>query len=344
MALTLAQIVERLGGELAGPGSVSVSRVSTLEAAGPDEIAFLSNARYRAQLESTRAAAVIVSPADAPLTGLPRIVTPNPYAYMARASALLSPAARPAAGVHPAASVHPRACVAPDASVGAGSVVGAEAVVGARAVVGPGCTVGERASIGADSVLHARVSVYDDCVVGARCVLHAGVVVGADGFGFAEEAGRWVKVPQIGRAVLGDDVELGANTCIDRGALGDTVVEEGVKMDNLIQVGHNVVVGAHTAIAACAGIAGSTRVGRHCKIGGAAMIHGHISICDHAVVAAGTMVRKSIDTPGLYDGFFPALPHREWMRNLAHFNRLDEIAEAVRRLQRGRRTEEADES
>jgi UDP-3-O-[3-hydroxymyristoyl] glucosamine N-acyltransferase len=263
---------------------------------------------------------------------------------MARASALLTPERRPAPGVHAHASVHPEARVAADAHVDADSVVGAGAMIGARAVIGPGCTVGDRAAVGEDSVLHARVSVYPDCVVGARCVLHAGVVVGADGFGFAEEAGRWIKVPQVGRAVLGDDVELGANTCIDRGALGDTVVEDGVKMDNLIQVGHNVVVGAHTAIAACAGIAGSTRIGRHCKIGGAAMIHGHISICDHAVVAAGTMVRRSIETPGVYDGFFPALPHREWVKNLAHFNRLDEIAEAVRRLERGRRSEEADES
>lgn len=344
MPLTLAQIVDRLGGELAGPGDVLVSRVSTLDAAGPDELAFLASARYRAQLESTHAAAVILSPADAGLTGRPRIIAPNPYAYMARASALLIPPRQPAPGVHPAAAVHPEAVVAPDASVGPGSALGAGAVVGARAVVGPGCTIGERVSIGADSLLHARVSVYDDCVVGARCVLHSGVVIGADGFGFAEEEGRWIKVPQIGRAVLGDDVELGANTCIDRGALGDTVVEEGVKMDNLIQVGHNVFVGAHTAIAACAGIAGSTRIGRHCKIGGAAMIHGHITICDHAVVAAGTMVRRSIDTPGVYDGFFPALPHREWMKNLAHFNRLHELAEAVRRLQGGRPTEEADES
>lgn len=344
MALTLAQLVERLGGTLVGSGQTRVSRVATLEAAGPDELAFLHNAKYRHQLGTTRAAAVIVAPADAELTERPRIVCANPYAYMARAAALLSPAARPAPGVHPGASVHPSARVAADAWVDAGSVVGAHAEIGPRAVIGPGCSVGERACIGEDSLLHARVSVYHDCRVGARCVLHSGVVVGADGFGFAEDDGRWVKVPQLGRAVLGDDVELGANTCIDRGALGDTVVEDGVKMDNLIQVGHNVVVGAHTAIAACAGIAGSTRIGRHCKIGGAAMIHGHISLCDHAVVAAGTLVRRSIDTPGVYDGFFPALPHREWMKNLAHFNRLGEIADSVRRLERGRGAKEADES
>ncbi len=342
--MTLGQIVARLGGTLEGSGETLVSRVATLDTAGPDELAFLHNSRYRHQLASTRAAAVIMAPADAALTARPRIVCANPYAYMARAAALLSPMARPAPGVHPGATVHPRARVASDAWVDAGSVVGAGADIGARAVIGPGCTVGERAFIGADSVLHARVSVYHDCRVGARCVLHSGVVVGADGFGFAEDEGRWVKVPQLGRAVLGNDVELGANTCIDRGALGDTVVEEGVKMDNLIQVGHNVVVGAHTAIAACAGIAGSTRIGRYCKIGGAAMIHGHISLSDHVVVAAGTMVRRSIEVPGVYDGFFPALPHREWMKNLAHFNRLGEIADAVRKLERGRDAEEADKS
>ncbi|MFN9000023.1 MAG: UDP-3-O-(3-hydroxymyristoyl)glucosamine N-acyltransferase [Betaproteobacteria bacterium] len=340
--MTLGQLVALLGGTLEGSGDTLVSRVATLDAAGPGELSFLHNVRYRHQLSSTRAAAVIVAPSDAALTTRPRIVAANPYAYMARAAALLSPAVRPAPGVHPGASVPPGASVAADAWVDAGCVVGAGAEIGARAVIGPGCTVGEQAVIGEDSVLHTRVSVYHDCRVGARCVLHAGVVVGADGFGFAEEEGRWVKVPQLGRAVLGDDVELGANTCIDRGTLGDTVVEEGVKMDNLIQVGHNVLVGAHTAIAACAGIAGSTRIGRHCKIGGAAMIHGHITLCDHAVVAAGTMVRRSIEVPGVYDGFFPALPHREWMKNLAHFNRLGEIADSVRRLERNHGAEGAD--
>lgn len=329
---TLGALVERLGGELVGPPDVRITQVASLDQAGPADVSFLTSPRYRPLLAGTRAGAVIVAVADRDCTDRPRIISKNPYAYLARVSTLLNPLARAVPGIHPSAVVMPGAIIHPSAMVGPHVVVEADARVGAQVVLSPGCVIGERASIGADSRLYPNVVVYHDCEVGERCILHAGVIIGGDGFGMAEEDRRWIKVPQIGRAIIGNDVEIGANTTVDRGALGDTVIEDGVKLDNQIQVAHNVLIGAHTAVAACAGIAGSTRVGKYCKIGGAALIHGHIEICDGAVVAAGTMIRKSIDAPGIYDGFFPALPHREWMKNLAHFNRLHELADTVRVL------------
>lgn len=328
----LGDIVDRFGGELAGSPDVLIRQVAALDSAGPDEISFLTGSKYRKLLSVTRAGAVILGQADRDATDRPRIVCHNPYAYLAHVSALLNPACVPAPGVHPSAVVAPDAVVAPTASIGPCAVVAARASVGEGTVLGPGCVVGEGSTIGPATLMHANVTVYHGCRVGARCILHSGVVIGADGFGMAEDEGRWLKVPQIGGVVIGDDVEIGANTTVDRGALGDTVIEDGVKLDNQIQVGHNVILGAHTAVAACAGFAGSTRIGRRCKIGGAAMIHGHIEICDGAVVAAGTMVRKSITEPGLYDGFFPALPHKDWMKNLANFNRLHELADTIRDL------------
>ena len=331
---TLGQIVEALGGELVGSPAVSIRGVAPLDSAAETQISFLTSSKYRPQLAVTRAGAVVLGPSDRDATERPRIVAQNPYAYFARVSALLNPDPVPAPGIHRTAAVDPSARVAATATVGAHAVIEAGAEIGDGAHIGPGCVVGENAIVGDGSRLYPNVTLYHGCRVGARCIVHSGVVIGGDGFGMAEVEGRWIKVPQVGRAVIGDDVEIGANTTIDRGALGDTIIEDGVKLDNQIQIAHNVILGAHTAVAACAGFAGSTRVGRHCKIGGAAMIHGHIEICDHAIVAAGTMVRKSITEPGLYDGFFPALPHKEWMKNLARFNRLDELAQSVQSLEK----------
>ena len=328
----MGALVERFGGELIGPSDLRIVQVATLDQAGPSELSFLTSPQYRPLLGGTRAAAIIVGPADRDCTALPRIISKNPYAYLARVSALLNPLPDIVPGIHPSAVVAADAVVDASAMVGPHVVIEAKARIGSNVVLAPGCVVGERASIGADTRLYANVVVYHDCEIGERCILHSGVVIGGDGFGMAEDERRWIKVPQIGRAMVGNDVEIGANTTVDRGALGDTVIEDGVKLDNQIQVAHNVVIGAHTAVAACAGFAGSTRVGRYCRIGGAALIHGHIDICDGVVVAAGTMVRKSIQSPGIYDGFFPALPHREWMKNLAHFNRLHELADTIREL------------
>ncbi len=332
--LPLLELAARTGAAVEGDGAVRIHRVATLESAGPGAIAFLSNPKYRAQLLATRASAVIVAPGVATPAALPRLVARNPYATYAKVAAILHPVAAPAPGIHPSAVVDPGARIAPTAAVGPLAVVGRGAVIGERTWIGPACVIGEDAAIGDDGWLHANVTVYARCVVGPRAVIHAGAVVGADGFGMAEEAGRWLKIPQVGRVVIGADVEIGANTTIDRGAIEDTVVEDDVKIDNQVQVAHNCRIGSHTAIAGCVGIAGSAHIGRNCKIGGAAMIGGHIEIADGTVVSAATQVYDSIRTPGVYTAAFPALPHREWRQVASHLRRLRGLAERVRSLER----------
>jgi UDP-3-O-[3-hydroxymyristoyl] glucosamine N-acyltransferase len=339
--IPLRQLAERCGVELAGNGDVRIDHIASLDAADRGAIAFLSSPRYRSHLATTRASAVIVTPADAAATALPKLVTANPYATYARVAAVLHPLATAAPGVHPTAVVAPSARVAPEATIGPGAVIGERASIAARARIEAGTVVGEECSVGEDCILHPRVVLYPRTVVGPRTIVHSGAVIGADGFGMAEESGRWVKVPQLGRAVIGADVEIGANTTIDRGAIGDTVIEDDVKLDNQIQIGHNCHIGAHTAIAGCAGIAGSTRIGRNCKIGGAAMIAGHLEIVDGTVIGAASGVGDSITVAGAYNGGLPALPQREWMRLLAALMRLRSLVERVRALERGRAERES---
>ncbi len=325
-AFTLREIVERLGGEAVGEVGAPLTGIATLDSAGPADITFLSNPRYRAKLASTRAGAVILGPGDREAAALPRIVADNPYAYYARTVALFHPERPASPGVHPTAQVAPGAEVARSAEVGAHAVIAAGARVGERARIGAGSSVGEGATIGEDTRLHANVTVYHGCSIGRRCILHSGAVVGADGFGMARDGGRWLKIPQVGAVRIGDDVEVGANTCIDRGALDDTVIEDGVKIDNLVQVAHNCRIGAHTVIAGCTGISGSTTIGRHCMIGGGAGFVGHISVCDHVTVSGMTFVTKSITQPGTYTSGMPLMAHADWLKNAAHLRRLDAIA------------------
>jgi len=334
MASTLTELVARFGGELLGDGSITIRQVAPLDQAQADEIGFVSQARYLAQLAGTHAAAVILPLEARDATALPRILTPNPYLYFARVSALLNPPPRPPAGVHSAATVAVDARIAADASIGPGAVIGAGAVVGARTVVGPNCVVGDHARIGDDCLLHANVTLYHRCEVGDRAVLHAGCVIGADGFGFAPNDGRWEKIPQIGRVLIGDDVEVGACTTIDRGALEDTVIEEGVKLDNLIQVAHNVTIGAHTAIAACTGIAGSAKIGRHCTIGGAAMIFGHIEIAGGTRISTNTLITKSLPKAGTYTSALPFSEHDVWQKNAVHMRNLDKLVNRIKQLEK----------
>jgi len=301
--LTLGQIVARLGGRVAGDAETLVRQVASLEGATAEHISFFTGSRYRAKLAATRAGAIVLGTEAEAETQLPRIVAENPYAYFARVSQLFNPVVAQAAGVHPSA------------------VVAKGAKLGARVSIGALCVVGEGASIGDDSCLYPQVVVYPGCAIGARVILHSGAVIGADGFGIADDDGRWVKIPQIGAVRIGDDVEIGANTTIDRGAIDDTVIEEGVKLDNQIQVGHNVRIGAHTAIAGCAGIAGSADIGRHCTIGGAAVILGHLKIVDHVNISAGTLISRSILKPGTYTGVYPFDEHESWTRSAAELRR-----------------------
>jgi UDP-3-O-[3-hydroxymyristoyl] glucosamine N-acyltransferase len=333
-AFSLIELVGRFGGELVDDNGVEVSSVAPIERAGPHDIAFVAQPKYLKEVESTQAGALILPPEGLGLTQRPRIITSNPYLYFARVSALFHPAPRPAPGIHPSAVVHEQATVASSASVGPGAVIGRGARIGERSVIGANCTVGDGASLGDDCLLYAHVSVYHDCQIGCRVILHSGCVIGSDGFGLANEKGRWIKIPQTGRVILGDDVEVGACTAIDRGALDDTVIEEGVKLDNLIQVAHNVRIGAHTAIAACTGIAGSARIGKHCMIGGAAMIHGHIEIADGVRISTNTLITKSLTTPGTYTSALPFLEHGEWLRNSVHLRNLDRLVDRVRELEK----------
>jgi len=326
IALTLREIVARLGGEAVGEASAPLTGVATLDSAGPRDISFLSNPRYRSKLATTRAGAVIVGLGDRDAASLPRIVSDNPYAYYARTVALFHPEEPATPGVHPTARIDASARVDAGAEVGAFAVVGPGTTVGRGARLGAHAVLGARVAIGEDTRLHAGVSVYDGCRIGARCILHSGAVIGADGFGMAREAGRWIKIPQVGGVRIGDDVEIGANTTIDRGALDDTVIEEGVKLDNQIQVAHNCVIGAHTVIAGCTGISGSVTIGRDCMIGGGVGIVGHISICDRVTISGMTLVAKSITRPGTYTSGLPMMPHAEWLKNAAHLRRLDRIA------------------
>ncbi|HKA46201.1 MAG TPA: UDP-3-O-(3-hydroxymyristoyl)glucosamine N-acyltransferase [Burkholderiales bacterium] len=331
---TLREVARRLGGEVAGDADVRVHQVGSLENAGPGTIAFLGSERFLQQLRTTQAAAVIVNEAARDATTLPRIVCENPYAYFARVSALLNPAAPARAGRHPTAVVGKSAVLAPGVEIGAHAVIGEKAVVGAGSIIGAGCFIGEETAIGSATRLYPNVTVYHRCVIGDRVIVHSGVVIGADGFGIAMEQGRWLKVPQIGRVVIGNDVEIGANTTVDRGAIDDTVIEDGVKLDNQIQVGHNVRIGAHTAIAACAGIAGSARIGRYCRIGGASGIFGHTVIADHVEISSHTLIMKSIDKPGVYTGAYPFEANANWRKNAAQLRHLSELAERLRALER----------
>ncbi len=314
--LTLAQIASRLGGRVAGDAAVLIRQVGALESAGPGQIGFLANPKYRAQLVATRASAVILGAEAESLTELPRIVCDNPYAYFARASQLFNPATTQPPGVHPSA------------------VVAAGAKLGARVSIGAGCVVGENVVIGDDSCLYPLVVVYAGCRIGARAIVHSGVVIGADGFGIAREAGRWIKIPQVGGVAIGDDVEIGANTTIDRGAIDDTVIGDGVKLDNQIQIGHNCRVGAHTAMAGCVAVAGSARIGSRCTIGARALILGHLEICDDVDVSADTVISHPIRKPGTYTGMFPADENAAWARNTAVVRHLAELADRVRALEK----------
>jgi UDP-3-O-[3-hydroxymyristoyl] glucosamine N-acyltransferase len=331
--LTLGQIVSRLGGELIGNPAIRIRQIAALEAAAAGEITFVAQARYLPQLEQTNASAVILALAARDATSMPRIVCANPYAYYAAVAGLLNPPAAVIPGKHKSAVIDKTAQIAKSAQIGACAVIAKGVRIGADAVIGPGCFVGENSRIGAATRLYARVTVYHGCRIGARCIIHAGAVIGSDGFGNAKDGEIWRKIPQIGGVTIGDDVEIGANTTIDRGALDDTVIGNGVKLDNQIQIAHNVSIGDHTAIAACAGIAGSAKIGRNCALGGASMIYGHITIADNINVSAGTLVMKSLDEPGTYTGVYPFTEHKRWLKNASHLRQLDDLVRRVRELE-----------
>ena len=334
MSYRLGELATRIGATLRGDPEILIDRVAALDAAGPRDVTFLSNRRYRRYLEATRAGAVILSPEFENACPVSALVLDNPYVGYARVATLLNPPAETVPCIARTAVVDPRATIAPDASVGAHCVIEAGASVGAGTSLAAGSFVGRGSTIGPNGRIAARVVVCQGVHIGARVVIHPGVVVGADGFGIANDNGVWVKIPQFGGVRIGDDVEIGANTTIDRGALDDTVIEDGVKLDNLIQVGHNVHIGAHTAIAACSAIGGSARIGSRCTIAGAVSIAGHLEIADDVHLTATSAVPNSIREAGVYSSGMPIQENRAWRRNVARLRRLDEMARRLRSIER----------
>jgi UDP-3-O-[3-hydroxymyristoyl] glucosamine N-acyltransferase len=332
-ALTLAELQAILGGTITGDASTRLEGVASLAQASAGQLGFLLSAKYLQQARASHAGALIVPDRLDVELAQPCLRLANPHAGFARAAALLQPEPVLAPGIHASAVVAADADIGPDARIGAGAVIGAGARIGARCQIGPLSVIGPNAVLGEDCVLHPRVVVQHGCILGKRVMLHPGVVIGADGFGLAWDGDGWLKVPQTGRAILQDDVEVGANSCIDRGALDDTVIEAGAKLDNQIQIAHNCRIGRHTAIAACVGIAGSTQIGAYCQIGGAAMIIGHLSICDRVTISAGTFVAKDIREPGVFTSVQPLMKHEDWKHNAAHLRHLDALVKRVKSLE-----------
>lgn len=319
VSLKLGFILEKLGGRLSGSPDLVIEGLAPLLTAGPHQISFLSHPKYQSQLAGSQAGCVIVSPAfaEAVSSRLAAIVADDPYLYFARLTRLWKQEHSLLSGprIHPSAVIDPEAFVADDARIG------------------PLCVLERGVRVGAGSVLKSRVTVSEGCTIGARCTVHSGVVIGADGFGFALHQAQWEKIEQLGAVRIGDDVEIGANTCIDRGALEDTVIEDGVKLDNLIQIGHNVYIGAHTAMAGCVGVAGSARIGAHCTVGGGAVVLGHLTLADHVHISAASVVTRSILKPGLYTGIFPLDGNANWEKNAATLKQLSSLRERIKALE-----------
>ncbi|MFZ5842276.1 MAG: UDP-3-O-(3-hydroxymyristoyl)glucosamine N-acyltransferase [Pseudomonadota bacterium] len=332
--MKLAEIAQRLQARLVGDGDIDIRRVADLRAAETGDIGFLTSAEYRDALRSTRASAVMLKDADAADCPVAALIVPSPYLAYAKVAQWLDPTPQPVPGIHPSAVI------------AASAVLGADVAIGPGVVIGDECRIGDGCSIGANSVLAERVVLangvqlapqvvlYHAVRIGARSQIHSGTVIGADGFGYAQEAKRWVKIPQTGTVVIGDDVEIGANCTIDRGALGDTVIEDGVKLDNLIHVAHNVHIGAHSAVAGCSGIAGSTKIGKHVTLAGRVSVLGHLTICDNAHVTACSLVNRSITEPGAYSSGTTLQDNRSWRKSATRFNQLDDLARRLRRLER----------
>lgn len=334
MTATLGEIAAVCDAELRGDPADEITNVASLHNAASGDLTFYADKRYRADLETTRASAVMLVATDVPACPTASLITDDPYLAYAKAARFLNPAPEFAPGVHPTAVIEANADIAAGCFIGANSVIGCNAVIGARTYIGPGCVVGPDAEIGSHCHIHSRVTLMERVEIGMRVLIHPGVVIGSDGYGMANDSGRWLKIPQLGSVMIGDDVEIGANTTIDRGAIENTVIEAGVKIDNQVQVGHNVRVGEHTAIAGGAVVAGSVKIGRRCMIGGASAITGHIEIVDDVVITGMSGVSNSIRQAGVYSSGVPITDNMTWRRNMVRFRRLDELAGRVSALEK----------
>jgi len=333
MNFKLSEITARLGGVLVGE-DVVVNRVSSVANAQAGHLTFLTESKYLAALTMTKASAIILSAENQHLTELPRIVTDNPYAYFAKVSALLNPTLEVTPGIAASAVIDLTAQVPSSCSIGPNVVIEANVELGEGVVIGSASVVGKGASIGAGTRLQSNVVIYHGCKIGQSCHVASGTVIGADGFGYANQSGAWVKIPQVGRVIIGNNVDIGANSTIDRGALDDTIIEDGVKLDNLIQVGHNCIIGEHTVIAGCVGIAGSAKIGKRCRIGGAAMILGHLEIADEVTVSPGSMITRSLHKSDTYTALMPFQSHAEWLKTAANLRHLGDLTDRIKQLEK----------
>ena len=331
---SLGEITKALGGRVIGDDSTLITRVSSLTNAQSGDISFINDAKYQKALVSCKASAYVLREKDSALTHLPRIIADNPYAYFAKVSAFLNPPAKPQLGIAPSAVVDDSTLVPASCSIAPLTVIGANVSLGENVIIGSGCVIENDVTIADNTRLEAHVTIKHHCDIGQNCHIYSGAVIGSDGFGYAEEAGIWLKIPQVGRVVIQNNVDVGANTTIDRGALDDTIIEEGVKLDNLIQIGHNCVIGAHTVIAGCTGIAGSAKVGRHCKIGGAAMILGHLEITDHVTISPGSMITRSLLVADTYTALMPFQTHKAWLNTAAKIRHLDTLSDKIKSLEK----------
>ncbi|MCP4701318.1 MAG: UDP-3-O-(3-hydroxymyristoyl)glucosamine N-acyltransferase [Gammaproteobacteria bacterium] len=333
VSIGLAELASRIGAELDGPANLCISGIAPLAEAGSREISFFSNRSYSKELACTQAAAVILAHKDQARCGVPLLMMDNPYLGYARAARLLYPFEQGSQNCHPSAWISPDAQVDPNVSIGPQAVIEHSVKIARHVIIGAGCVAGPSVSIGEGCRLAANVTLCPGTRLGRRVIIHPGAVIGADGFGYANDNGVWFKIPQIGGVQIGDDVEIGANTTIDKGALGDTVIEQGVKLDNQVQIAHNVQIGEHTAIAGCTGIAGSTRIGRRCAIGGGVGLAGHLEISDNVQITGGSVVLQSISKPGRYSSGTPLQPSRHWYRNYLRFKQLDELTRRMQKLE-----------
>ncbi|HDY97098.1 MAG TPA: UDP-3-O-(3-hydroxymyristoyl)glucosamine N-acyltransferase [Pseudomonas sabulinigri] len=334
ISFTLARLAEQLGARLVGDPDLLISGLATLQEAEQEQLAFLANSQYRKFLADSRAGAVLLTETDAEGFSGNALIVVDPYLSYARLSHQFDPKPRAPIGIHPSAVVAEDAVVDPGASIGPGAVIASGAIIAAGVSVGAQCFVGARSQIGEGGWLAPRVTLYHDVIIGERVVVQSGAIIGSEGFGFANEAGQWQKIAQIGGVRIGNDVEIGANTTIDRGALADTLIGNGVKLDNQIQIAHNVQIGDHSAMAACVGISGSTRIGKHCMIAGGVGMVGHIEVCDNVFVTGMTMVTRSITEPGAYSSGTAMQPAAEWRKSAARIRQLDALAKRVQQLEK----------
>lgn len=337
ISLSLLEITQQLGGSVSGSSATLINRVGSLAFAQHGAISFFSDTKYTTQLHATESSAVIVKPEHASLTNLPKIITDNPYAYFAQLSQLFNPDYVAAVGIHSTAVIDESVQVLVDCSIGPSVVIEANVTLGKNITIGAGCVIERNSVIGDNTKLEANVTIKHGSQIGQNCHLYSGCVIGNDGFGYAETATLdnqkyWVKIPQIGRVIIHNHVDIGANTTIDRGAIDDTIIEDGVKLDNLVQIAHNCRIGAHTVIAGCVGIAGSAIIGKHCKIGGAAMILGHLSIADNVTISPGSMIMRSIHKSGTYTALMPFQEHEAWLKTAANIRHLSQLTDKMGQL------------